>query len=51
MSDNSNITREDLIAIGYVIYSSLCIAFDKPHETPPDFETNCRTAFKEFSDE
>lgn len=51
MSDNSNITRDDLIAISYVFYSSLCIAFDKPHDTPQEFETNCRDAFKKFSEE
>lgn len=51
MSNHSDITREDLVAVAYVLYSSLCEAFDKPHITPQDFEVDCNRAFKEFSEE
>lgn len=51
MSDHSNITRENLVAIAYVLYSSLCEAFDKPHVTPQGFEADCNRAFSEFSKE
>lgn len=49
MSDNSKITREDLVAIAYEVYSSLCTSFDKPHITPQEFELNCNESFKNFS--
>lgn len=50
MSGNSNITRSDLVAIAYVLYSSL-YEKDKECLTPQQFALNCENAFKEFSDE
>lgn len=49
MADNSNITREDLAAVAYELYSSLCKAFDKPYLDPQGFEANCNETFKKFS--
>ena len=51
MSDNSNITRNDLVAVAYVLYSSLCESFSKPHIDPQGFAADCKKAFEEFSDE
>ncbi len=48
MSDNSNITREDLIAVGYVIYTALYEKGVKPLDHT-EFAANCEKAFKEFS--
>lgn len=50
MSDNSNITRNDLVAIAYVLYSSL-YEKDEKRLTPQEFAINCENAFIEFSDE
>ncbi len=49
MADNSSITREDLAAVAYELYSSLCEAFDKPHLDPQSFEINCNETFKKFA--
>lgn len=49
MSDNSNITRDDLVAIAYVLYSSL-YEKDEKRLTPQDFALNCENAFRELSD-
>ena len=48
MSDNSKITREDLIAVGYVIYTAL---YEKDVEplTDVEFAANCEKAFAEFA--
>lgn len=48
MSENSNITRDDLVAIAYVVYSSL-YEKDKERLTPQQFVSDCEKAFKEFS--
>lgn len=48
MADTSNITREDLIAIGYAIYTSLYEKDDEPLQ-PALFAANCEKAFKEFA--
>jgi len=48
MADNSKITREDLIAIGYAIYTSLYEKDDEPLR-PAAFAANCEQAFKEFA--
>lgn len=50
MSDNSKITRNDLIAIGYAIYSSLYEKDSQPL-TPQEFGCNCEKYFKNFSGE
>lgn len=49
MSDNSKITRDDLVAVGYAIYTAL---YEKGVEplTPQEFAANCEKAFEEFSD-
>lgn len=49
MSDNSNITREDLAAVAYELYFALR---EKDNEllTPQEFALNCEKAFEEFSD-
>lgn len=48
MSDISKITREDLIAIGYVIYTSL-YEKDSGFLTQDEFAANCEQAFKDFA--
>lgn len=49
MSDSSNITRGDIVAIAYVFYSSLCESFGKPHLDPQGFAADCEKAFKEIA--
>ncbi len=49
MSDSSNITRGDIIAIAYVIYSSLCESFGKPHLDPQGFTADCEKALEEIA--
>lgn len=51
MAYYTNITHNDLVAIAYVLYSSLCESFDKPHIDPQSFSSDCEKAFKEFSNE
>ena len=50
MSDNSNITRDDLVAVAYVVYSTLHATLGKEKDSPQDFSTNCKKAFAEFSE-
>lgn len=48
MSDNSNITRDDLVAAAYNIYIALHNTLGKEPLTPQEFGINCENAFKEF---
>lgn len=50
MSDNSNITRNDLVAVGYAIYTALHDTLDKEPLDHAGFEANCIKYFKDFSD-
>lgn len=49
MADNSKITRDDLVAVAYVIYSSLYQKDSEPL-TAQEFAANCEKAFRDFSD-
>lgn len=50
MADNSNITRNDLVAVGYAIYSSLHDTLGKEPLTPQVFDSSCEEYFKKFSE-
>lgn len=49
MSEHSNITREDLVAVAYAVYSSLYEKGSKPL-TPQEFGLTCEKYFKDFSE-
>lgn len=50
MSDKSHITRDDLVAIGFAIYSSLHSTIGKEPLTPQLFGSTCEEYMKKFSE-
>lgn len=50
MSDNPNITRDDLIAVGYAVYVALHDTLNNAPLEQFEFAANCKKYFNDFMD-
>ena len=48
MSDKSNITHDDLIAVGYAVYIALHDTLGKEPLNHAEFSANCNKCFDDF---